>query len=64
MTVFIVRDTEERCIQGVYDTFAAAKQEIHTRVAEMTDEPVDSAEWRYMREQYEILAMSVEGASA
>jgi hypothetical protein len=59
-TVYIVRDTEERYIKGVYRTAAAAQAWIEARVEDMTDEPVGSEDWQYMCAQYEIVIQTIE----
>ena len=58
--VYIVRDVEERYVQGVFRFKANADAEIRHRVHEMTDEPEGSEEWDYCYEQYEIVEMPLE----
>lgn len=71
-TVYIVRDVEERYLQGVYGSWAKAQDAITAKVeeaiasvvsagnAEDYDLDPQSDEWEWVRDDYEILEMTVE----
>jgi hypothetical protein len=58
--VYIVRSYEDRGLKGVYRLHKDAEQDIRDRVAEMTDEPEGSEEWRLFAEDYDIVEALVE----
>jgi hypothetical protein len=59
-TVFIVRDVEERYLQGIYRHHLDALEAIEDRVEEARGADDGEEELEYLRNQYEIVEMPLE----